>query len=72
MFSSMDEDLCFLEVGPVVHSQCLTIASRILHLCFSLDIPSASLQAIARFSIIAYFPVWFETKKNSQIIHGLH
>ena len=57
VWRSMDEDLCFLEVGPVVYSQCFTIASRILLLYVSLDIPSAILQAIARFGIIAYFPV---------------
>ena len=62
---SVDEDLQFLEVGPIVHSQWLTLACRILRLYVSKETPSANLQAIAHFCISVYFPTWFETKKQN-------
>ena len=67
---SVDEDLQFLEVWPIVHSRWLTLACRILRLYVSKETPSANLQAIARFCISGYLPTWFETKKQNQIIHG--
>ena len=70
MVGSVDEDLQFLEVGPIVHSRWLTLACRILRLYVSKETPSANLQAIAHFCISVYFPTWFEAKKQNQIIHG--
>ena len=70
MVGSVDEDLQFLEVGTIVHSRWLTLACRILRLYVSKETPSANLQAIAHFCISVYFPTWFETKKQNQIIHG--
>ena len=66
---SVDEDLQFLEVGPIVHSRWLTLACRILRLYVSKETP-ANLQAIAHFCNSVYFPTWFESKKQNQIIHG--
>ena len=70
MVDSVDEDLQFLEVGPIVHSRWLTLACRILRLYVSKETPSANLQAIAHLCISVYLPTWFETKKPNQIIHG--
>ena len=65
-----DEDLQYLEVGPIVHSRWLTLACRILRLFVLTKSPSANLEAIARFCIIVYFPTWFEIKNQSQITRG--
>ena len=46
---SVDEDLQFLEVKPIVHSQWLTLVCRILRLYVLKETPSANLQAIAHF-----------------------
>ena len=70
MVGSVDEDLHFLEVGPIVHSRWLTLACTILQLYVSKHTPSANLQAITRFFISIYFPMWFKIKKHSQIIHN--
>ena len=70
MIGSVDEDLQYLEVGPIVHSRWLTLASRILRLYVSKCNPSENLQSCARFCINVYFPTWFEIKKQSQIVQG--
>ena len=67
---SVDEELHFLEVGPIVHSRLLTLACRILRLYVLKHIALADLQAIVRFCISVYFPTWFEIKKQNQMIHG--
>ena len=70
MVGSVDEDFHFLKVGPIVHSQWLILACRILQLYVSKHIPSANLQAITKFCVSVYFSTWFEIKKQSQIIYG--
>ncbi len=66
----MESDLQFLEVGPIVHSRCLTLANRILRYYVSLEKPSANLLSLVEFCIMVYFPSLFEIKLKNKLNHA--
>lgn len=70
ILGSVDLDLQFLEVGPIVHSRWITLACRILRYFVSVEKPCLSLVLLAEFCIKVYFPSWFEIKKNNKLTHG--
>ena len=51
-----DDDLQYLEVGPVVHSRWLTLGCRILRYYVSLDEPPQNLKILVNFCLTVYFP----------------
>ena len=65
-----DDDLQYLEVGPVVHSRWLTLGCRILRYYVSLDEPPQNLEILVNFCLTVYFPTWFEIKLYNQLTHG--
>ena len=52
----IDYDLSVLEVGPVVHSQWLTLGCHILYLYTSVKTPPKNLANVAEFCVVFYFP----------------
>ena len=65
-----DDDLQYLEVGPVVHSRWLTLGCKILRYYVSLDEPPQNLEILVNFCLTVYFPTWFEIKLYNQLTHG--
>ena len=65
-----DDDLQYLEVGPVVHSRWLTLGCRILRYYVSLDEPPQNLEILVNFCLTVYFPTRFEIKLYNQLTHG--
>ena len=65
-----DDDLQYLEVGPVVHSRWLTSGCRILRYYVSLDEPPQNLEILVNFCLTVYFPTWFEINLYNQLTHG--
>ena len=61
---SVESDLQYLEIGPIVHSKWLTLGCRILRLYVSLDDPPSALMFLAECCVRVYFPTWFDKKKQ--------
>ena len=56
MIGSVDEELQYLEVRPILHSRWLTLASRILRLYVFKGNPSENLQSCAQFCMFTFQP----------------
>ena len=70
MTGLVENDLQYLEIGPIVHSRWLTLGSKILRLyVFLVDSPSA-LILLAEYYIKVYFPIWFDIKRNKKLTYG--
>jgi hypothetical protein len=67
---NIDDDLAFLEVGPMNHSRWLTLACRILRYYVSISKPTKNLKLIAEFIVKVYFPSWFDIKINKYLTDG--
>ena len=67
---NIDNDLAFLEVGPMNHSRWLTLACRILRYYVSISKPTKNLKLIAEFIVKVYFPSWFDIKINKYLTGG--
>ena len=70
MIGSVEPDLQYLEVGPIVHSRGLTLACRILRFYVSQSKPSTNLKHLVQFCMEVYFPSWFEIKRKHTIVDG--
>ena len=64
---SIEKDIQYLKVGPIVHSRWITLACRILHFYVSTRHPSENLVLLAKYCLNVYFPSWFETKRCNKI-----
>ena len=70
MAGSVESDLQYLEIGPIVHSKLLTLGYGILRLCVSLDDPPSALMFLAEHCVRVYFPTWFDIKRNNKLTYG--
>ena len=70
ILGTIDNDLRYLQVGPIVHSRWLTLGCRILRYYVSVEKPSSNLQSVVQFCLQVYFPTWFEIKSKSQLTCG--
>ena len=70
MIGSVEPDLQYLEVGPIVHSRWLTSACLILRFYVSQSKPSSNLKHLVQFCMEVYFPSWFEIKRKHTIVDG--
>ena len=58
----LSDDLAKRSPGSLTHARWLTTAHRILRLYVSINELSQNLTTPVEFVILAYIPVWFETK----------
>ena len=61
---NIDDDLAFLEVGPMNHSCWLSLACRILQYYVSISKHTKNLMLIAKFIKKIYFRSWFDININ--------
>ena len=66
----VEDDLPYLEVGPIVHSRWLTLECKILRYYVSLDEPFPILKVLVHFCLTVYFPTWFDITLEHQITNG--
>ena len=67
---NIDDELAFLEVGPMYHSRWLTLACRILRYYVSISKPTKNLKLIAEFIVKVYLPSWFDIKIIKYLTDG--
>ena len=73
MSGHLDFDLQKLQIGPIVHSRCLTLACRILRFYTSTKQPSKNLVQLTNFCLKICFLTWFNgsiSKKKIRLLMG--
>lgn len=66
----IDDDLCALCPGKIHNARWMTTAARLLREYCSNPRPSRNLKLLARYIMLVYVPIWFQSKFESRWYHG--